>query len=429
MTDGFGINSADRTFKDINGKIINNVRDSLLSETLLSLIITVTILSLLSLVKCYIQLFDVSQYPQYTLLIVAVAHTLIRRIRIRSVTAILILHILVSCAFYFAVISFPALEYGTSLPNRIYLIISLAGFTVFSVVYRLKPTFVASETEIMAFPGAVHAIGYILFSFTGLKDNVREILTNAVIVAAIFVIMRQIAVFDAKYYHSIHKISRSSSQLRKQNYKTVAGLTGIIAVSLAVLVIFPYSLLTDLIKPVLAAVIRAILKFLFYLLSRGDSAAYEEETAMHHIMMPDSYGDDVWLDIIAKVVMLIAFAVFSIVLIKIVRAVIQNMPKYRKPEEISDDNLVDTIENIAPVKKHFFTAGMNFGSGYERRIRKRFYDKTRRAMKKGLPVADSSTPGQIEAVLLANGDNDIITLRKEYEKVRYGERYDKKRST
>ena len=72
---------------------------------------------------------------------------------------------------------------------------------------------------------------------------------------------------------------------------------------------------------------------------------------------------------------------------------------------------------------------MNFGSGYERRIRKRFYDKTRRAMKKGLPVADSSTPGQIEAVLLANGDNDIITLRKEYEKVRYGERYDKKRST
>ena len=41
-------------------------------------------------------------------------------------------------------------------------------------------------------------------------------------------------------------------------------------------------------------------------------------------------------------------------------------------------------------------------------------------MKKGLPVYPSSTPGQIEKVILANGDKEIAPLRQEYEKVRYG---------
>jgi hypothetical protein len=42
-------------------------------------------------------------------------------------------------------------------------------------------------------------------------------------------------------------------------------------------------------------------------------------------------------------------------------------------------------------------------------------------MKKGLPVGDSSTPGQIETVLLDYGDEEISALRQEYEKVRYGQ--------
>jgi hypothetical protein len=43
-------------------------------------------------------------------------------------------------------------------------------------------------------------------------------------------------------------------------------------------------------------------------------------------------------------------------------------------------------------------------------------------MKKGLPVSNSSTPGQIENVLLSSGDHEISELRKEYEKVRYGKK-------
>ena len=108
-------------------------------------------------------------------------------------------------------------------------------------------------------------------------------------------------------------------------------------------------------------------------------------------------------------------------IINAIRLLILNAPKFSRNNDVEDDgNLIDTIEDLKPEKKHLITRGQDFGSGYERRIRKQFYNRTRHAMRKGRPISSASTPGQIEKVLLANGDNDITTLRHEYEKVRYG---------
>ena len=127
------------------------------------------------------------------------------------------------------------------------------------------------------------------------------------------------------------------------------------------------------------------------------------------------------MDIAGKI--LIALILIGLVLLILngIRLLIQNAPKITKAKEMTEDeNLVDTIEDIQPEKRKFFTGGHDFGKGSERRIRKQFYDKTRRAMKKGLPVGNSSTPGQIESVLKKHGDKDREALRQEYEKVRYG---------
>ncbi len=114
-----------------------------------------------------------------------------------------------------------------------------------------------------------------------------------------------------------------------------------------------------------------------------------------------------------------------IILLVIIFALIRGLKKALKYAEANnsdgDDSVIDIIENIGPLKKMFSGRNRDFGTGYERRIRKQFYDKTRNAMKKGLPVGDSSTPGQIEAVLNAYGDEEISALREEYENVRYGQ--------
>ena len=246
MTDMRNINSTSQTSRNSDGNMVRTVRDSLIAEILLSIIICITILSISTLLKCYIELFEVSTYPTYSLLIVSVLHTIARRFRIKSKAAVFVLHVMVSLAFFLVAIQIPILEFGNSTPNTVYLIILLVAFTLFSFLYSLKPAFMAADIEFMAFPAVFHVIGYILYNIADRKDFANTILFNAIVIAIIFIIMRQIAVFDTKYYHSIHKISRPSSMLKKQNYKTVLGLILIIAVSLALLTIFPYAVLSDL---------------------------------------------------------------------------------------------------------------------------------------------------------------------------------------
>ena len=125
-------------------------------------------------------------------------------------------------------------------------------------------------------------------------------------------------------------------------------------------------------------------------------------------------AEDPFTRAVAIGLLVIVIVVILIVVIKSVRAYLKNRPKKNEIDEISDDEiLIDTIENIAP-EEELLGKSHDFGTGYERQVRKRFYDKTRRAMRKGLPVSDASTPGQIESALLANGDKEIASLRKEY---------------
>ena len=419
MTDMRNINSTSQTSRNSDGNMVRTVRDSLIAEILLSIIIGITILSISTLLKCYIELFEVSTYPTYSLLIVSVLHTIARRFRIKSKAAVFVLHVMVSLAFFLVAIQIPILEFGNSTPNTVYLIILLVAFTLFSFLYSLKPAFMAADIEFMAFPAVFHVIGYILYNIADRKDFANTILFNAIVIAIIFIIMRQIAVFDTKYYHSIHKISRPSSMLKKQNYKTVLGLILIIAVSLALLTIFPYAVLSDLLKSGLVLIFR----FFIHLLLSNPSKEPESQLndPFQRLNMAQEISEDnPILNIIAYITYFIIAALILTTVISGLLALFRNAPQTNKREEkVADENLIDTIEDIKPEKKKMFSKAHDFGSGRERRVRKQFYDKTRRAMKKGLPVSDSSSPGQIEKVLRENGDKDISSLKKEYEDIRY----------
>ena len=419
MTDMRNINSTSHTSRNSEGNMVHTVRDGLIAEMLLSIIICITILSISTLLKCYIELFEVSTYPTYSLLIVSVLHTIARRFRIKSKAAVFVLHVMVSLAFFLVAIQIPILEFGNSTPNTVYLIILLVAFTLFSFLYSLKPAFMAADIEFMAFPAVFHVIGYILYNIADRKDFANTILFNAIVIAIIFIIMRQIAVFDTKYYHSIHKISRPSKMLKKQNYKTVLGLILIIAVSLALLTIFPYAVLSDLLKSGLVLIFR----FFIHLLLSNSSQEPEsqlDDPFQRLNMAQEISEDNPILNIIAYITYFIIAALILTTVISGLLALFRNAPQSNKREEkVADENLIDTIEDIKPEKKKLFAKTHDFGSGRERRVRKQFYDKTRRAMKKGLPVSDSSSPGQIEKVLRENGDKDISSLKKEYEDIRY----------
>ena len=101
MTDIRDINSTSHTSQDRSGNTIQTVRDSLPAEILFSLIIGITILSAMVVIKSYVELIDVGIYPQFVTLIVTVIHTIIRRLRIRSLLLNFILHILTYYSSFF----------------------------------------------------------------------------------------------------------------------------------------------------------------------------------------------------------------------------------------------------------------------------------------------------------------------------------------
>lgn len=421
MTDPLGIFSTTTTVTDIHGKTVIRERDSLVAELLLSMIISITILSCVTFVKFYISIINVSMYPTYALLFVPLVQMFIRRLRINYLFLIIILNFLVSAAAFFVCVNTPVLGFDTGRANAFYLALILIAFALFSIIYRVKQSFFASNQEMIVFPAFLHLAAYILYAASGVTDLARDVIINALICAVLFLIMRQLALFDTKYYHSIHKISKSSSTLKKQNYKTVAGLIGIVVVALGVLAVFPYESVNEYLIVIWRGIagIFAVLRVFFT--NRDFTYKIEPREVFAEEFAKDLPADDSSLSIIGKVVFFLVSVILILLIINVFRIVISNLPKITKTGNLdNDDKIIDNIEDIRPEKKKISVKQQDFGTGYERRVRKKFYDKTRRAIRKGLPVSDASTPGQIEKVLLANGDNEIGFLRKEYETVRYG---------
>ena len=420
MTDIRDITSTSNTTQNMHGRTIHTVRDSLLVELMLSVIAALTVLSCMTILKAYILIIDVSMYPTFSVLIVALIHTVIRRFKTDKMVPVIILHIMVSVLFFRVATLIPALEFGNRTANRLYLAVILIALTLFSIIYRSKPSFSAGDKQVILSSGGLQLIAFILCLISGRKELSEYVMFNAMTIVIVYIIMRQIAVFDSKYYHSIHKISRSSSLLKKQNNKTVAILIGIIALTLAVLKIFPYSVLSSL-ATLIAKGLKAFLGLFSFLFDKEPEIRMEEEADTPQMNQFNDTGEyNSFIGVLAKAVIVLLFVAFIIFACYTVSMLIMNAAKYNHVKELADDRLIDTIEDIKPEKKKRKARLTDFGTGYERKVRKRFYDKTRRAMKKGLPVYDSSTPGQIESVLLANGDKDISSLRNEYENIRYG---------
>ena len=130
--------------------------------------------------------------------------------------------------------------------------------------------------------------------------------------------------------------------------------------------------------------------------------------------------DPILLKIIVLVVFLFLIVTFFISLVAAIRAFIA---KYSTADDNkaadSDGAVIDLIENVDKSgrtrKDH-----IDFGKGYEKEIRKKFYHKVRKGMKAGLPIGKTSSPRQIERVLASEGDASISPLTDSYEKVRYG---------
>ncbi|MBO4450279.1 MAG: hypothetical protein J5777_06810 [Clostridiales bacterium] len=400
------------------------MRESLFSEILMSLIIALSIQSCLMIIRGFNEFVTITTYPQLIPLILPVIHTVIRR-KWPNLLPCFILHIVSAVLFFLALAFIPASEFAYNLSNRVYLGVTVFFFTVSSYSYRLNPKIQPSDTQVAAIPACVFPITGFFYVMMNRPAILANLISNTILCAVLYLVMRQVAVFDTKYYHSIRNSSQPQVLLKKQNYRTAAGLVGIFAISLLILKVIPIESLTKIvlagIQTLFRLLIPAILAFLDFLGSLLKGVTSEQESAEEELMPDELLPDAPWVHVLSTIIAIIILMGLIFLVINTIRLIIQNAPRYAKEKKQTDDGIVtDTIENIGPDKRSFFRKRHDFGKGYERRIRKQFYEKTMSAMRKGLPVTAASTPGQIESVLIENGDSDFPALKKEYEKVRYG---------
>ncbi|MCR4776113.1 MAG: hypothetical protein K5869_07015 [Saccharofermentans sp.] len=406
------------------GQDTRRVYDSFFAELLLSFITATSLLSCIMVIKGFSEYITVGTYPQLLTLILVIMHTFIRR-KWPALLPCVLIHAASSVIFFFAMILIPFFPFGISRSNMFYLGVIVFLFTLLSVKYRLNPTYSPSESQVISFPACIFPICGIFYAMMGRTDLIETLIINTILIAVMYLVMRQIAVFDTRYYHSIRRSSRPAKLLKRQNYLTALGLVGIFAVSLVLLKLLPISVLSNAVQSFLLALIPMLVRLIIALLDlisnlfQGVEKAYETEES---ILEPDELiKDEPWLRVLGIIIAILILIGLALLIIHTLRMLIRNAPVYRKDKETSgDENIIDTIEDLRPQKRTFLRKSRDFGKGRERRIRKQFYEKTVRAMKKGLPVYASSTPGQIEKVLSEKGDKDISSLRQEYEKVRYG---------
>ena len=400
------------------------IHENFFAELLLSLIITTSILSCLMAIRGFSEYITITTYPQFVTLLLPAIHTYIRR-KWPKLMPCFLLHIVSSAVFCSALILIPVLPFGTGKANMIYLAVIAFVFTVFSMSYRMNPTFSASDSQVVAFPACIFPVCGIFYAMMRRTDLMENLIINTIVIAVMYLVMRQIAVFDEKFYHSIRRSSRPVRLLKRQNYLTALGLVGVFTVSLVLLQFLPVSVLSKAIQDFLLALVPFLVRLLIAILDliskifEGAESAYKTE---EFLIEPEEIAkDEPWLRVLGIVIAIIILIGLALLIINALRLIILNAPIYGKDKETSGDgNIIDTIEDLRPEKRSFLRKNLDFGKGRERRIRKQFYEKTMRAMRKGLPVYASSTPGQIEKVLRENGDKDISELRQEYEKVRYG---------
>ena len=384
------------------------------SDLMLSLIVFLTVQSALIFAMFgYISTLDVNFIYLVIPVFYAASYLVIRRLKIgqKSMIASHLIFLIVSLAVMFLLSRANGAE-------KLTVLISAVIQMIYSLKQRYNTKDFEVRSEILYLCMTVNILAFCIISYFNKIEFVRVILMNTVLIVTFFFIARQSNVLDVSYYHSLRSETQNVNSVKKQNRMSILLIVLGIGVSLFMLYGFP----ADAVTAKIMEGIKAFLRFLFSILPQDPDPAGED---MRRLILP--YENDNLLEteppMYLKVIVLFVFlCVVVSFFISAVAAIKALLSRYGTASEKkiadSDGAVVDLIENVEKKSKDK-RKRLDFGKGYEKEIRKKFYQKVKRGMKDGLPVGRTSTPRDIERILKENGDNTISDLTDRYEKVRY----------
>ena len=157
--------------------------------------------------------------------------------------------------------------------------------------------------------------------------------------------------------------------------------------------------------------------------AHGSGSEYNNHGA--ELVQPDAENyepSDASMIITIIIIVAIALLLFFIV-INAIRRLIKRFQLAEGSEKVIERNdaVIDIIEEVPKTKK-ISGKHLDFGEGYEGKIRKQYYNTVTRAIRKGITVKKGTSPRQIEQQIKEKGDPSISELTSLYESVRYNKK-------
>ncbi|MBO4928443.1 MAG: hypothetical protein J5379_09385 [Clostridiales bacterium] len=388
------------------------VSHQLIIDLFASLIFAFSVLTVVRMSVLYEKIADVSTLHLFSVILLTELFVFIRRIRIRLLPMFL-LHVL-PVAGYLFIMSAILTQGGRKniTESLIYLGVMAVANLGYSMLWRFRIASISDITyDIFIASIALHLI---LFVIT--VGTLRQVvILHALLIVCVFLAARQIYTFDTKYSHNAQSGARSVRQAKRQNYMTIVFISGGIILALLILNTIPISTILSALRSFIVMIGRFFRRLLP---AEGDSDPNEK------LIAPKDDGgngeEPFFVQILFVVFAVVIACVFLATVFKAFCLFLKKFHMEGPMERIkaSDDAVVDIIEEIYEEEepRSFMK---DFGDGYEREIRKKYYKTVQKAIRSGTRIDPSYTPEQIKSALKEKGDPSISELTSLYESVRY----------
>ena len=400
------------------------VSDYLVIDIMSSLMVCFSVISVAVIGLVYFTVSALSYRHLCTLTFVSVAFVFLRRLRIPQF--LMIASHFIAGALYLALYYYYILD-GTPelLGATIFMGTCVFALFIHSMTYRYsKKTRHILFDNLVVFL-SVHSVLIFTLVVMGATSKTFYILLDSIMLVVLHFAARQLDVFDTKYYHNLHSSTQPIKSMKSQNHYSIFLIFGGIMFALILLLFMPVETISAFIQ----GVIGAVFSFLGYILNllnkwaHGSGSEYNNHGA--ELVQPDAENyepSDASMIITIIIIVAIALLLFFIV-INAIRRLIKRFQLAEGSEKVIERNdaVIDIIEEVPKAKK-ISGKHLDFGEGYEGKIRKQYYNTVTRAIRKGITVKKGTSPRQIEQQIKEKGDPSISELTSLYESVRYNKK-------
>lgn len=400
------------------------VSDYLVIDIMSSLMVCFSVISVAVIGLVYFTVSALSYRHLCTLTFVSVAFVFLRRLRIPQF--LMIASHFIAGALYLALYYYYILD-GTPelLGATIFMGTCVFALFIHSMTYRYsKKTRHILFDNLVVFL-SVHSVLIFTLVVMGATGKTFYILLDSIMLVVLHFAARQLDVFDTKYYHNLHSSTQPIKSMKSQNHYSIFLIFGGIIFALILLLFMPVETISAFIQ----GVIGAVFSFLGYILNllnkwaHGSGSEYNNHGA--ELVQPDAENyepSDASMIITIIIIVAIALLLFFIV-INAIRRLIKRFQLAEGSEKVIERNdaVIDIIEEVPQTNKKS-GKHLDFGQGYEGKIRKQYYNTVTRAIRKGITVKKGTSPRQIEQQIKEKGDPSISELTSLYESVRYNKK-------